>query len=160
MRCILLFITVILTPFLLVGQEQQHIIKPYRIGIVVTDLDKSKSWYKDVFDVSLHKEISYPEFGMRVSLLKADHVQFELVSREAYYRPEEIIKDYDYREKPIIGLYKHSYEVNDIELFYEKLKKKGIPIFFDLGTDEDLKIKAFHIKDPDGNALQFVEEIE
>lgn len=160
MRSILLFITVILIPFLLVGQDQQHIIKPYRIGIVVSDLDKSTSWYKDVFDVNLHKEISYPEYGMRVHLLKADQVQFELVSRESFYHPEEIIKDYDYREKPIIGFYKHSYEVNDIEMFHEKLKKKGIPMFFDLGTDEDLKIKAFQIKDPDGNALQFVEEID
>ena len=160
MKRIFLFIIVTLLPLLVVGQDQKHFIKPYRIGIVVSDLDKATAWYKDVFDAKLHQEVSYPEYGIRVYLLKTDHVQFELVSRESYYRPEEIIEDYDYREKPIIGFYKLTYEVNDIEVFYEKLEKKGIQIFFELGTDEDLKIKAFHIKDPDGNALQFVEEIK
>jgi hypothetical protein len=49
--------------------------------------------------------------------------------------------------------------VKNIEHFYKTIKAKDVEIYFELSTDNDLKIKAFNIKDPDGNFLQFVERL-
>src|SRR5690606_25770436 len=134
-------------------------IKPYRIGIIVTDLDVATTWYTTIFDVDLKEEFSFLEWGMRVNLLQNEQLKFELVSRNQFYTPQELVPDYDLREKPINGFYKMTFEVIDIQHIYNKCKEQNAAIYFELNTDEKLKIKSFSIKDPDGNVLQFVEEL-
>lgn len=134
-------------------------IKPYRIGIIVTDIEEATDWYTKVFDVELKQEFSFSEWEMQVNLLQNDYLKFELVSRKEYYTPQELVPDYNLRERPINGFYKMTFEVTDIHKIYNKFKEQNIEIYFDLNTDENLKIKSFSIKDPDGNVLQFVEEI-
>lgn len=133
-------------------------IKPYRIGIIVTDMEVATTWYTTIFDVVLKEEFAFPEWGMRVNLLQNDQLKFELVSRNQFYTPQELVPNYDLREKPINGFYKMTFEVADIQTIYNKCKEKNVEIYFDLNTDDHLKIKSFSIKDPDGNVLQFVEE--
>ena len=142
------------------GVKNQAKIQPYQVGIIVTDLEKATDWYQEIFDVELKHQFSFPEYySMRVNILANESLRFELVGRESFYRPEELIEGYDIQKKPIRGYYKISFEVSDIEDFYEYLKAKGVDIYFELATDQELGIKAFNIKDMDGNFLQFAERI-
>ena len=133
-------------------------IKPYRTGIIVENLQLSSVWYANVFDVKVYKDLSFPEDGVRVSLLKNDYLDFELVERRSSFSIEEILPEYNNKEKPLQGFYKIAFEVDDIEKMYDKVKKVEAEIYFDLFVDEELKIKTFIIKDPDKNLLQFVEK--
>lgn len=149
-------------PFFLSAQDvkKRANIQAYQVGIIITDLEKATVWYQEIFDVKLEQQFSFPEYdSMRVNILANEHLRFELVGRDSFYRPEELFEEYDFQAKPIRGFYKISFEVTDIETFYEDLKTKGVDIYFELTTDEELGIKAFNIKDPDGNFLQFVERI-
>lgn len=81
-------------------------IKPYRIGIIVTDMKVATSWYTHVFDVELEQKFSFPDWEMQVNLMQNNHLKFELVSRKEYYKPQELVPDCNIREKPINGFYK------------------------------------------------------
>lgn len=156
----ILFLSIL--PFCLSAQyvKNQAKIQPYQIGIIVTDLEKATDWYQEIFDVELKHQFTFPEYdNMRVNILTNESLRFELVGRGSFYRPEELIEEYDIQTKPIRGYYKISFEVSGIEDFYEDIKAKGVDIYFELATDQELGIKAFNIKDMDGNFLQFVERI-
>ena len=138
------------------GQE----IKPYRLGIIVNDLELSTSWYTETFNVDVYEKFSYPKDDVRVHLLKNDELEFELVERKTSFSIFELLPNYDNRERPVEGFYKASFEVENIQVLYDKLLQEEAEIYFPLTTDDELGIKTFIIKDPDKNLLQFVEIIE
>ena len=152
---LLIFCLLILTVHITSGQE----IQPYRIGIVVKNLEKSSNWYSNIFDVEVYKEISYPEFGANINLLKNENLEFELVERKSTFSINDLVPNYNLKEKPLLGIYKVSFKVDDIQKIYEKIKKENIEFHMDLSTDEEFNMKSFIIKDPDNNLLQFQENI-
>src|SRR5690606_40508304 len=84
----------------------------------------------------LKEEFAFPKWGMRVNLLQNDQLKFELVSRNQFYTPQELVPNYDLREKPINGFYKMTFEVVDIQHIYNKCKEKNVEIYFNLRSEE------------------------
>lgn len=135
-------------------------IQPYRIGIVVENLEKSSDWYSDIFEVEVYKKVSYPEYdSLNIHLLKNEHFEFELVERNSSVAINDLIANYNVKEKPLLGFYKISFQVDNIQKIYDRIRKEKIEFHMDLSTDEEFKMKSFIIKDPDNNLLQFQENI-
>lgn len=145
-----------LAPQMSFGQN----IRPYSIGIIVEDLEKSSEWYGSMFGAEVYKKISYPGENVLVHLLKTEEVEFELVQRNSSFSIRDILPQYDNREKPVRGFYKLSFEVENIEKIYKMAKDKGAEIYFDLSRHEEFKMTTFITRDPDGNLIQFVEKIK
>ena len=154
---VLIYCLLLLTTHISFGQE----IKPYRIGIVVENLEKSSNWYSNIFEAEVYKEVSYPEFdSLTIHLLKNEYFEFELVERKSSISIHDVISNYNVKEKPLLGIYKVSFQVDDIQKIYNRIKKEKIEFHMDLSTDEEFKMKSFIIKDPDNNLLQFQENID
>ena len=153
---LLIYGLLILVTHITSGQE----IQPYRIGIVVENLEKSSDWYSKIFGVEVYKEVSYPEFdSLNIHLLRNDNFEFELVERKSSISISDFIYNYNVKEKPLLGFYKVSFKVEEIEKIYDRIKKEKIEFHMDLSTDEEFNMKSFIIKDPDNNLLQFQENI-
>lgn len=157
MKKTLLAYTMVFFAFSIVkGQD----IRPFGIAIYVSNLEESTQWYQDVFNVESYKTMSYPEYGVfKIELLKNKNLYFELVQRDNSFSVYDIKPDYDIRQAPLEGFYKLTFEIDEIEKFYNKLKSKEVKIHWDLNQDDELKIKTFIIKDPDNNLIQFIEKI-
>lgn len=53
-------------------------IKPYLIGIIITDMEASINWYTTIFDVELKEELSFLDWEMQVNLLQNQQLKFKI----------------------------------------------------------------------------------
>lgn len=154
---LLIYCYLILSAHFAIGQE----IQPYRVGIVVKNLNISSDWYSKVFDLEVYNEVSYPEYdSLKIHLLKNESFEFELIERKSSLSINDFVTDYDIKENPLLGFYKVSFEVKNIQEIYERIKREKIELHMDLNTSEEFKMKTFIIKDPDKNLLQFQENLD
>lgn len=133
-------------------------IKPHMIGIVVKDIEKSTKWYEDVLELKLYKEMSFPEYdSLKINFLKGKEFQLEIMEKKTAFAIDKYVPGYSLNDKPLIGFSKVVFSVTDIELLYEKLKKKNVTEVLGITKDKEFISKYFIIKDLDGNVIQFIQ---
>lgn len=137
----------------------QKTIKPHTIGIVVSDLKKATAWYKDVFDLKLYKELSFPKYdSLKINFLKGNHFQLELLEKKTSFSINKYVAKYSLNDKPLIGFSKIAFSITEISSFYKKLKQKNVAFILGITEDKEFNSKYFIIKDLDNNVLQFIQE--
>jgi hypothetical protein len=47
------------------------------------------------------------------------------------------------------------FRVPDVDAWYQHLQAKGVPMLKDIKNSDELHIRAFLIKDPEGHTLEF-----
>lgn len=136
-------------------------LKPYIIAIVVNDIEKATEWYENTLELSLYKELSFPEYdSLKINFLKRESFEIELIEKKTAFSIQEYVKNYDANNEPLIGFCKVSFLVSDVELEYERLKKLNVEEFMGITEDKDFKTKYFFIRDIDGNLIQFIEQLK
>lgn len=132
-------------------------ITPYSITFSVRNIEEMTNWYTDILDFKKVKEKKYPEFNTYLIFLELNGYRVEL------------IKDYDAvaRIKNPKAPDKHTGEwgqsqfcfyTDNLDKLKEELVTKSISINWEF-ENKDLGVKFFFIKDPEGNMIQFLQEI-
>ena len=146
----------------------------YHVGLVVSDLDRSVSFYKDVLGLEYKGEIlmsgeatdklfNRPNASCRVAYLNG--------SNELMAPPVELIQFLDADvDKDKASLFKTSiaeicFRVDNIDMVYKHLRECGVeclsePQEFDFTKDGFSRSKAIYFKDPDGIILELMESLD
>lgn len=127
------------------------------VCIAVRDLEASASWYGKTFGFAPILQREFPEYGARVAYLEANGVRIELVEDQTFTPLE--------RPDPpqhcgLQGVSQLSFWVDDIEAVREGTQSRGIDVAMDIASVPDLGIRAFFIRDNDGNLIEFIEAAE
>lgn len=136
-------------------------LKPHIIAIVVSDLEQATEWYENTLELTLYKELNFPEYdSLKINFLKRESFQIELIEKKTAFSIKEYVKDYDANVEPLIGFCKVSFLVPDVESEYERIKKLNVEEFMGITEDKDFMTEYFFVKDTDGNLIQFIEQLE
>lgn len=90
------------------------------IGIVVRDLEKSISTFKDTFQLDYLRTDDVPEWKCKVAFFQCGEVLIELIEPTA---PGDGV---DFLEKNGGGIHHICFEVDDIQEAFDTLSEKGI----------------------------------
>lgn len=150
----------ILIHFLFIAQIYSQNVKPSLIGIVVSDLNASTTWYSELFDLKLVKEMSFPKYdSLKINFLKNDDFQLELMEKKTSFSIKDYVENYSINNKPLLGFSKIAFTVKDIQAFYKKIKAMNAKEILAVTEDKEFNTAYFIIADPDGNALQFIQDL-
>lgn len=142
-------------------------LKLRHIGIVVRDLDKSKKFYQDLFNLKVKSEML--EDGVYVEkLVGIRNASIHWIKLEA--QDGTLIELLEYQDNPHkekdnylsnrIGCSHIAISVNDIELIYSKLKEYNCKCNSEPLFSPDKKVKVMYCHDIDGTILEIVEELK
>ena len=127
------------------------------IAIVVPDIEKAKSIYKEKFNAKVSDSKSYPEHGVTVVFVELENTKIELM--EPYGEKSPIKKFLE--KNPDGGMHHICIEVSNIEESLSKLKEKNVTV---LGSGEPVKgshnkpILFLHPKEFCGTLIELEEE--
>jgi hypothetical protein len=133
-------------------------INPSLVAIQISNIDSSEKWYKDNLGFIVEDKKEFPNSGIKVSRLKIEGFDLELVENEKSISRNEILKKYP-KGSEIQGFVKLTFITNNIDEADIYLKKNGVKYLFDLQKSNRLS-KENHkwliISDPDGNWIQLI----
>lgn len=128
------------------------------LAVSVSDLETSRSWYRDVFELELAMDQASPDGTARTAVLESPRLVVEL-SEHARARS---IQDYAGEPTPtflVHGFFKGTLVVANADSAVAELVRRGVrglsPVRAD-STSASPSRFAF-LKDPDGNFLQLLE---
>jgi catechol 2,3-dioxygenase-like lactoylglutathione lyase family enzyme len=134
------------------------------IGIVVTDLESSLHFYRDLLGLKMIKELDESgKYIDKISSLK--HVKVKTVKMAA--DDGNLIELLHYQSHPTkpkknknifeIGCSHVAFTVEDLEFEYQRLKKNGVPFNTPPQYSPDGYAKITFCRDPDGTLIELVE---
>ncbi|KAB1158333.1 hypothetical protein F7018_09120 [Tenacibaculum aiptasiae] len=132
-------------------------IKPYSITFSVENIEKMTDWYSNNLGFKKVKEKEYSEFNTYLIFLELNGYRVEL------------IKDYDavpkitnpkspQRHTGVWGQTQFCFYTEDLEKVKQELINKNVSVDWEY-ENKDLGVKFFFIKDPEGNMIQFLQEM-
>ena len=156
-RSIIIIVCLLSLATLSYTYAQEHL-KPYSIGIVVSDVAKAAQWYEEVLNLSTYKEMAFPEYdNLKIHFLEGDHIQLELVERSTAFAIQQHVPDYNANSAPLIGFAKIAFTVEDIQATYKRIKALKVKEVLGITKDQSFNSTYFLIEDLDGNLIQFIE---
>jgi len=124
--------------------------KLHHVALIVTDLEKSISFYSSYFDFSVEKRFEKPEKGAKaVYLVNKDNQRIELFQFEN-------MQDANVTDIGVKGIRHIAFSVEDIERAVEEYTKRGLS-FTKITMGASGKRYCF-TQDPDGIQIEFYEE--
>ena len=145
----------------------------YHVGLTVSDLDRSISFYRDILGLEFQREIfmagEETDRLFRMKNTKA-RVAYLNGSKAVEAPPIELIQFVDNKVKKVKGnLFTTSisevcFYTDDIERVYNSLIENHVeclsePQYFDFRANELGESKAFYFRDPDGIVLEMMQPI-
>lgn len=120
----------------------------------VSDIKRSAEWYQNVLGFRPFLEKNFARFGAQVAYLQRGDFQIELVENKNFSpdRPPDPPLN---TEKQ--GISQITFRVDRIDHIYEEMKKSDVEIAMRMSEVEDIHIKAFFIRDNEGNLIEFLE---
>ncbi len=123
------------------------------IALSTPNASAAARWYQDKLGFHLVKEGQMGK-DLRFALLRCDDNILELIQNPAARPLAEAvpgIKD----PFEIHGIFKAGFTVHNLDDVFAKLKHAGVKIDFNTTQLNDLGLRAFGIRDVDGNLIQF-----
>lgn len=129
------------------------------IAIRVTDFDTTVAWYKEIFGAREQIRWDAPPYidpDLRFAYLEFNGVVLEIAGGGSPMhiapRPQTMAEDFTRS-----GWAHICFVVEDAEAAMAELKAKGVEIYAGPFTNPTLNRTFFHIKDPEGTWIEFVE---
>lgn len=143
------------------------------IGITVTNLENSLNFYQNILGLSYKgqmimegasTDVLFGEEGCKVKVAYLEGgkgIHTPLIELLEFMAPTTKKNNHGLDQ---IGISEICFQVEYIDLLYERLKEKGVeflstPQYFDLTSQGFGKSKAVYFKDPDGIILEMIEEM-
>jgi len=136
-------------------------------GIIVSDLEKSIKFYRDILGLKLN----YTNEGGGEEIAKAVGMDGTVYMREAHLEAGkdhiELIQYVDPKGKPYdrlpcdVGNMHIAFRVSNIYKLYDELQKKGVKFNTSPVEEKEGPLKGWiwvYLKDPDGVTIEFVEQ--
>jgi catechol 2,3-dioxygenase-like lactoylglutathione lyase family enzyme len=123
------------------------------VALSTPDVVAAARWYEETLGFHPVKSGQMGK-GLRFALLRSDDNILELIQNpEARPLSKAVpgIKD----PFEIHGIFKLGFTVRNFEGVFADLKRKGVKIDFEITPLNDLGLRAFGIRDLDGNLIQF-----
>jgi catechol 2,3-dioxygenase-like lactoylglutathione lyase family enzyme len=149
----------ILVVLLLIASQSLHAqtIAPYRIGIVVSNAERSTAWYEEYLEFKCYKRMDLPQYdSLKINFLKRDGFEIELVQKATSFSVRDIVKEYDIDKAPLEGFVKLAFRVENIHETYRSIHHPRVKEIMGVTFDDAMSCDFFLIEDPDGNMLQFI----
>lgn len=133
--------------------HSQSVIKPSFIGLFVSQLDSTKSWYENKlgFKVMQYKKIS-PQLSF--AMLEWNGIWIEMIQNPKVTQRKKFAETFP-GAAGVDGFFKLGFQVDNIEALEAKLITKGVKFKYPMMTNDEFKMKLFIIEDPEGNLIQF-----
>ena len=135
------------------------------IGIVVNNLNKAISFYKDILGLKIQREMNETgEYIDNISALINVNVKTIKMSADdgnlielLYYEshPRKAIN----RDICDMGYSHIAFTVDNLDYEYKRLKEKGLKFNWGPQISPDGKAKVAFCRDPEGNLIELVEEL-
>jgi len=123
------------------------------VALSTPDVVAAARWYEETLGFHPVKSGQMGK-GLRFALLRSDDNILELIQNpEARPLSKAVpgIKD----PFEVHGIFKLGFTVRNFESVFADLKRKGVKIDFEITPLNDLGLRAFGIRDLDGNLIQF-----
>jgi uncharacterized glyoxalase superfamily protein PhnB len=131
--------------------------EPYRIGIIVKNVEQAARWYESNLEFKTYKKMEFPEYdSLKIYFLRQENFEIELVEKKTSFPLKKVMPEYDINKEPLEGFCKIAFRIKDIKLVYEKMKKNGVKEIMPITYDKELKVEFFIVEDNDGNMIQFI----
>ncbi len=127
------------------------------VCIVVSNLDETAKWYRDVLGFKVAKALDTPELSMRIAFLELNGIILELVEMGNFI-PDKRPDPPEYLNKQ--GVSQLSFRVDNLEAVLQLVKSRNLELTWDIVTNEKLKMKAFLMRDNEGNLIEFIEDFK
>lgn len=134
------------------------------IGISVSDLERSITFYRDMLDMEqlceifpfggpqFQKVMGLPDAEGRMCVIRGGTVQLELFE---FARPDPAVQDPNYSVGDR-GISHFGIEVPDVQATYDRLAAAGVRFHCPIETFPG-GVKATYGRDPDGNVFELLE---
>lgn len=128
---------------------------PFFSAIVVSDVEQSSVWYKNVFGLNVKEKMNDPNNAYKIVIMESANrsMQLELLELKGSLSRKPLT-DGKPAGTQIQGHFKIGYKVVDIDQWLKHLSQLKIDVS-QVWTNESTKKRNFIISDPDGNLIQF-----
>lgn len=126
---------------------------PYFNAIIVSNLDSSLDWYKNVLGFEVISQRHFPEMGFKQANLSNDYAAIELIELQSAIFPQDVISNYNDKTK-VLGLFKFGFKVEKFDQWVNFLKQGNVQLNGQVVIDEVSNKRMVIILDPDGNRIQ------
>lgn len=123
-------------------------------ALSVADVNTSSRWYQEKLGLRVISQGEAPNRIAKFALLEGDGTIIELIQhREA--KPRAVVAPEAKGAYQVHGIFKVGMVVKDIDGVYREIRKRGVPIAYDLMPTKDVPMRSFSIRDAEGNMIQF-----
>jgi catechol 2,3-dioxygenase-like lactoylglutathione lyase family enzyme len=130
-------------------------LRPHHVGISVSDMQRSLDWYKTHFGFQVRSSTHIPEADLRIAYITNGFFEIELFERKGSFRIPG--RDTNVSDSFTAQGYKHfAFQVDDVDLTWQKLKAKELDLVSEPTTNTDLGVRYCFIRDPDGILIEFL----
>ncbi|GGB93993.1 methylmalonyl-CoA epimerase [Dyadobacter sediminis] len=127
------------------------------IGIAVNELEKAEELFSTLFNIMPYKRENIASQGVITSFFRINQTKIELLEATG---PDSVIAKFI--EKKGEGFHHLAFEVDDIQLEMERLKKEGFTLLSEapvIGADNKL-VCFLHPKSTNGMLIELCQEIK
>lgn len=143
----------------ILGHSQTPDLRASFIAIIVSDMDSSSRWYKDLLNFQEVGRIENADIGLvQVNLIRGE-ARIELIEIQSAIDHNQILGTAG-KGKRLTGLFKVGFSVKNFDGCIEHLNSNEIEVADDIVTDPLTGGRMVVIRDPDGNRIQLFEEVE
>ena len=128
----------------------------HHVGIVVSDLDRSLTWYRDHLGFELRARTSVPDIGLEFAYITRGDFELELfMQRGSHPAPDQDVFQAFHQQ----GIPHLAFGTEDLDATYQWAGTSGLKVLLELQINEAMGVRYFFIVDPDGIQIEFVERL-
>jgi len=122
--------------------------------LVVQDFDRMADWYARIFGVKLEEAENFRDYGARIGYFRAPSFVLELMETKVFNGLRRANPPF---HGAIQGVSQLTLRIDKIESALADMREAGVEIAMDLVDVADLRVKAFFVRDPEGNLVELLE---
>lgn len=123
-------------------------------ALSVADVAALSRWYQEKLGFRVLSQGEAPNKIAKFALLEGDGTIIELIqhsqAKERKVAAPSIVEPYQ-----LHGIFKVGMVVADLDGVYRELKKRSVPIAYELMRAKDVPMRSFSVRDGEGNLIQF-----
>lgn len=129
------------------------------VFIGVDNYDVIKRWYIEKLDFTVDKEWTVDESpGMKLAYLRKGDFRLELIGDDQ--GPKTPIPDNFIEHLKSKGFQHLAFRVDSVDAVMAQLASRGINAFVPAASYENVGRRVSFIKDPEGNVIEFAQDLE
>lgn len=129
------------------------------VFIGVDNYDVMKRWYIEKLDFNVDKEWTVDELpGMKLAYLCKGNFRLELIGDDQGPRTSVPVDFVEHLKSK--GFQHLAFRVDSVDAVMAELTRRGIDTFVPAASYENVGRRVSFIKDPEGNVIEFVQDLE